>query len=38
MKKIVNYVVPALSMAAIVFSVAAFNEAQAAPQDKKVLG
>lgn len=36
MKKIVNYVVPALSMAAIVFSVAAFNEAQAAPQDPEV--
>ncbi len=33
MKKIVNYVIPTLSVAAIVFSVAAFNETQAAPQE-----
>jgi hypothetical protein len=32
MKKILNYVVPSLSLAAIVFSVAAFNETQAATQ------
>ena len=33
MKKIANYVMPALCMVAIVFSVAAFSETQAAPQE-----
>ena len=33
MKKIANYVMPALCVVAIVFSVAAFSETQAAPQE-----
>ena len=33
MKKIANYVMPALCLVAIVFSVAAFSETQAAPQE-----
>ena len=37
MKKILNYVVPSLSLAAIVFSVAAFNETQAATQEPDVM-
>ena len=37
MKKILNYVVPSLSLAAIVFSVAAFNETQAATQEPEAM-
>jgi len=37
MKKILNYVVPTLSLAAIVFSVAAFNETQAATQEPEAM-
>ena len=37
MKKILNYVAPSLSLAAIVFSVAAFNETQAATQEPEAM-